>query len=328
MKEVRMMKRIAFLVLALVMVFGAAAHGDRGGIPFVPNVKIYEPGQKAIVAWHAGKEVLILSTDVTASADTKVIEIMPFPSDPKVEKAEPLSFVYVEYLVNRAIKAGFRRGRHLGPDSKNRNGAQVPGVEIRSHQKIGAHDITTLKVNNVGEFITWIEAYFQKHAKQAKLPEALRKIIGAYVKEGYCYFAFDVIELSKKKKSVEPIMYTFDSKCLYYPLKISSLYEADTEIILATVTESEFAAELMPKGFKKLSVKVNVVGGRRPRKKGLEVVVPTIPLSQRRLKKISPKVKNLFGDGKAVLQMWRYKGTLKVDTDVLVALAGTKKKAK
>ncbi len=303
-----MNRRIGLLALVFVGLFVVTAYGDRGGIPFVPDVKIYEPGQKAIVAWNKGKEVLILSTDVQASADTKVIEIMPFPSNPKVEKGNPVSFIYVEYLVNRAIKDNMDSMKR-GAKSEARGG-KPKGVEIISHQKIGAHDITTLKVNDVNEFIKWIKDYFRKNAKEAKLPEALRKVISAYIKDGYCYFAFDVIELSKKKKSVEPIIYTFDSKCLYYPLKISSLYHAETEITLATVTKEEFAEELMPKGFKKMTAKL----GR------LEVVIPTIKMSSKQLKKLSPKVKGLFGTSKAVMQMWKYKGTLDVKTDVVVAL--------
>jgi hypothetical protein len=57
-------------------------------IPIIPNVNIYGPGQKAIVAWNGEVERLILSTDVYASASSTVLEFLPLPSQPtRIEMA-------------------------------------------------------------------------------------------------------------------------------------------------------------------------------------------------------------------------------------------------
>ncbi|MEM3666844.1 MAG: hypothetical protein QW222_07180 [Candidatus Bathyarchaeia archaeon] len=40
-------------------------------IPIQPQVSVYEPGQKAIIAWNGTEEILILSTDVTANGEAQ-----------------------------------------------------------------------------------------------------------------------------------------------------------------------------------------------------------------------------------------------------------------
>jgi hypothetical protein len=81
------------MVIILSFSFFPLAFADRGMIPIKSDVSVYEPGQKAIIAWNKGKEILILSTDVRASGETKVLEVMPLPSVPKIEKGDLKSFL-------------------------------------------------------------------------------------------------------------------------------------------------------------------------------------------------------------------------------------------
>ncbi|MCJ7560066.1 hypothetical protein MUO79_05550, partial [Candidatus Bathyarchaeota archaeon] len=59
-----MLRAIQVAVLAFLLVYVSLplVHADRGGLPIIPGVSIYEPGQKAIVAWNGNEEILILST--------------------------------------------------------------------------------------------------------------------------------------------------------------------------------------------------------------------------------------------------------------------------
>lgn len=69
--------------------FQEGNRGDAGAVAApaaVRKVEVFEPGQNATVGWNKGKEVLVLATDIQASAETRVIEIMPFPSQPEVKK--------------------------------------------------------------------------------------------------------------------------------------------------------------------------------------------------------------------------------------------------
>ena len=77
-----------YIIPSMVIIFSFSffplAFADRGMIPISPNVSVYEPGQKAIIAWNKGKEILILSTeDVNERGETKGLEVVSLPSIPK-----------------------------------------------------------------------------------------------------------------------------------------------------------------------------------------------------------------------------------------------------
>ncbi len=82
------MKRVMWFLLAMLlapMLFLASASpsfADRGMIP-ISDVSVHGPGQKASIAWDGEVESLILSTDVYASGDTMVLELLPLPAEPR-----------------------------------------------------------------------------------------------------------------------------------------------------------------------------------------------------------------------------------------------------
>ncbi len=89
------------LLFALFLPSISAGLADRGLVHVEPGVSIYEPGQKAIIAWNGQEEILILSTDVSATGETLVLEIMPLPSNPKkIEKASFESFVTIQTILD------------------------------------------------------------------------------------------------------------------------------------------------------------------------------------------------------------------------------------
>lgn len=92
--------------LALVALPTAAA--DMGVVP-PGNVSVYEPGQKAIIAWNGEEEVLILSTDVRGSESSWAVELLPLPSCPEEPKAGRFdSFVGIQNLLNDQMRLKYR----------------------------------------------------------------------------------------------------------------------------------------------------------------------------------------------------------------------------
>jgi hypothetical protein len=69
-------------------------------IPVNPEVSVYEPGQKAIIAWNGKEEILILSTNVHSDDESLVVELLPLPSEPeRVELASFSSFEEIEQII-------------------------------------------------------------------------------------------------------------------------------------------------------------------------------------------------------------------------------------
>lgn len=224
--------RIVFLLLFSFVV----ARADRGMLPVSrSDISVYGPGQKAIIAWNGKTEVIILSTDIYASAETKVLGVLPLPSLPKVMKGDFKSFASVQQLISSHLP----RPKVLAKEGGRRELVPTPGVQVLFQEKIGAHDLTAVKANDFEEFVRWAQDFVKKSETGASALEfslAWQEMVRKYLDTGYRYFVFDIVTLGSEKKSLEPIVYEFSSKAFYYPLAISSLLPGNTEIQLFAIT--------------------------------------------------------------------------------------------
>lgn len=224
-----------FVASVLFLLFLSVPYclADRMIIPVKPDVSVYEPGQKAIVAWNGREEALILSTDVNGDAGTFALEIMPLPSNPKtIQKAGFELFQTVESLIWANIPATNTYG------TMGERGEATVTISITFHEKIGAHDITVVNVTDASHLSSWAESFLQSNGIAESLNmQRFEPIINDYLKHGFHYFVFDLIEASQQQNSLNPILYKFETSFLYYPLKISSLNPGNSKIILFLITE-------------------------------------------------------------------------------------------
>ena len=80
-----------------------AARADMGSMSFKENVAVYEPAQRALIAWNGKEEILILSTNLHAAQATKVLEVLPLPAEPTVKKADVAVFDKVVKIIQRKL---------------------------------------------------------------------------------------------------------------------------------------------------------------------------------------------------------------------------------
>jgi hypothetical protein len=233
------------MLLAPVLFLASAspAFADRGMIP-VSDVSVYGPGQKAIIAWNGEEEILILSTDVYAGGDTAVLELIPLPAEPQgIAAGDFDSFVRIEELMTQHFPYSWwdRTDAPLADKGE--------GIEIVFHQKIGAHDITVVRAVEVMELIQWAEEFLEDHGMAQKISSPkLESVAGDYIEEGFEFFVFDLIEVTSNPRSIEPIIYRFETDFLYYPLVISSLASGETKISLFLLTPGVINFAELPKG--------------------------------------------------------------------------------
>ncbi|MDD2889237.1 MAG: DUF2330 domain-containing protein [bacterium] len=225
------MKKIILCFIFL----GNLVFADKGMFSVMPNISIYEPGQKAIIAWNGKKECLILAVDAYADTNTKVIEILPLPSEPEVKEGKIESFKEVQRLIMKYRPTPKTKG------IKSEGSPAVPreeGVEILFHKQIGAHNITCVKALNIKEFQKWAQEFIKsENMDSISAPPRLGSIISHYMEDSIVYFVFDVIELNKEISSINPIIYEFKSPYLFFPLIISSLTKGESEIQLFLLTK-------------------------------------------------------------------------------------------
>jgi len=285
------LKLKAVCIIAVFMVLGAflvsSASADRGLIPVVPDVSVYEPGQKAIVAWNGREEILILSTDVTSTEQTLVVELLPLPSEPKVEAASYSSFENIQALI-------WSEGISLSYEMTE-NQVRGASVQIVFHEKIGAHNITVVRATDAAELVDWIEDVLKANnvAQTFSLGD-FEPAVEDYMGRGYRYYALDLVEVLPDVRSVDPILYRFDSSFLYYPLLITSPVPGDTEITLFLLTQGKVEKDYFP---------LNKMFYRFP--EGVKSI--EFALSKGELSKIDLRIGQLFSE-MAWLTVLKYEG--------------------
>jgi len=228
------MKKISVLA-AMFLVLGAPQlFADRCPIPFKPGVQIFEPNQRAMIAWNGDEEILLLSTDMRASEATQVLEVLPLPSEPKVKKGDVETFRRATALINKKIRIFAAPG---APGSKRPTAGAPPAGEVTFHKKIGAHDISVTHVLNTQGFIKWVEKYLKSVGVQnPTIPAANQRIISEYLAEGFTWFVFDVVSLDEVLSTGEAIQYRFKTKFLYYPMKVTQAVVGHTNVDLLVLT--------------------------------------------------------------------------------------------
>ena len=228
------MRKIIGLLVLVLGLSPLIIHADRGSIPFKPHVKIFEPNQRAMIAWNGLEEILLLTTDLKASEPTKVLEVIPLPSEPVVKKGDVEVFRKATALINSKIKQRLAGAKIRGV---TRAAQRPPAAEVTFHERIGAHDISVIHVLRADGFIEWVEKYLKADGvENPVIPYPLREVVEEYIKEGFVWFVFDVVSLDTEPKTNEAIQYRFKTDFLFYPVKITRTEEGYTLISLLILT--------------------------------------------------------------------------------------------
>jgi len=291
------MKRTTLVIVTVLSCLAFTASADMGSIPFESNVEIFEPKQNALIAWNGEEEILLLSTDLKASAPTKILEVIPLPAEPEVKEGDMETFARAVTIINmklqrlhpnRSFGGGF--GDELGGGGE----PSPPAGEVTFHEKIGPHDISVTHVLNSAGFVDWVEEYLKKHGvENPQIPGPLKAVVKEYLKEGYTWFVFDEVELGDRLVTKTAIQYRFKTTSLYYPLRITRSEKGMTTVELLVLTP-----KLLTKFFGLPQVRISLP--HEP-----------VSLTRRELWAISKDMYKLLGgkDGMR-LRIWKINGML------------------
>jgi hypothetical protein len=216
------MNKPAFLLsLPILACLGSTAFADMGRM-MLSNAKaqVEESSQKAVILHNRSEELLILGTEIGATAATPIVRFIPFPAAPQVSAAPADTFDHVKAIVDKYRLSFVTRWMTKGGGSE-----KTQGVDVVAVARVGSHDVTTIHVGDVAAFRAWVNDYFRAH----KLPTAAaypreEAIVADYVRRGYSYFVLDRVDLGAKVRLVEPLAFQFASANLYYPLLTSNSF--------------------------------------------------------------------------------------------------------
>lgn len=215
------MKGILLAVVAVLVLINCAA-ADKGPVLWQKDVTLTQESQKAIIIHNGTEEVLVLGTEMKATAAIDLLEFIPFPSEPKVSLAQADPFDAVSRLIARKGLVFLSADRAVKGGA---GGASTVPVEVRFSEKVGLHDVTTIKINDIEEFGSWLEGFFKAGGIEVPRERLSGVTLNArdYINRGYRYFVFDRVKVAEAIRFVEPLVYRFRTEKIYYPLKTSNL---------------------------------------------------------------------------------------------------------
>lgn len=217
------MKKIAlFIIILMLMLSFPAVCGD-GGIIGPPQIYIQEKAQNAIVAWNGTEEVLILSIDIQSSEPTKVLRVIPLPSNPiSVTEGSFDSFVKLQEIINKKWQEVWNRSKGYGENAQD-GGTLSASIEITFQDTIGVHNITIVKILDVTNFSDWATDFaISAGLTDITFSSKFQGMVEEYLNDNISYFVFDIIDTTKDESSINPIIYRFKTDFLFYPLKITA----------------------------------------------------------------------------------------------------------
>lgn len=292
-----MKMKTTYAILVLSAAFTITCRADMGSIPFKAGVRIMEPNQDAIIAWNGKEQLLYLQTTLAASEATKVLEVMPLPSRPTVEEADVEVFKRCQSLVPRVVVRDSGAEPFGGP-------GVPPAARVVERKMIEAHDIRVVELLDAERFSAWVTAEFGVDHEGLEIPAPLLAVIDEYVKDGYKWFLFDVIDVEKEFAKKTPLRIHFETDMLYYPMRITRTEVGHTTVSLSVITNVLFNRE-------------DCVGIPR---ESIRVPARPVEISGAELNWIDPPLFELLGRPQAVhLRTWEISGEIdSFDKDLLI----------
>lgn len=289
-----------FLMLLIPLSFPIVC-GD-GGIIGPPKIYIQEQAQNAIVAWNGYEEVLILSIDIQSSESTKVLRVIPLPSNPiNVTEGSFDSFTKLQEIVNEKLLQNWNATLNRLDYLMGEKFPSGDAVVVTFHDTLGAHDITIVKILDVTNFTNWATDFAISNGLTVTFSSKFQSMVEEYLGDNISFFVFDIIDTTEEEHSINPIVYRFKTDFLFYPLKItaaSDVGETYANVNVFCITKDRIKEEI----FSDISFYSNVgyswyFGG----------FYSDINLTEDELLEISPDIYNLF-KGDPILMSYRYDG--------------------
>lgn len=283
------MKVKAIFALFVVLMLSMPLLADRGSVPFDTAAVIYKPHQRALIAWNGSEQLMIMSNDIRASKNTKVLEILPLPSKPTVEAAD----VEIFRQATNVITTRLAEAETSREEDRKRIQPDFSGTVI-FYKQIGVHEISLTHAGDKARFLDWATSYLKTLGVESPvIPEELMDVIQEYLEDGYEWFVFDVINVGPELATTEAVKYRFKSDALYYPLRITRTEVGFTRVDLLVAT----------------SLRLKQFPALHPDRVAL--MHEPVELDTFGLRELSPEVDELLNNPTScILRLWQIQGSL------------------
>jgi hypothetical protein len=229
------MKKLILTILLtwLLLIPSTTALADGGFFNDIGQ-DIYQPSQKAVIFFADGREDLILSVRYEGNAD-EFAWVIPVPARPSVEVADPELFWELADLTRVHVVSG---SKGLSPGMVSLEG---PGVDVLEEKIVGPYDVAILSAGDPAALVDWL------NSNGYSFPEASEEIIEEYIRKGW-FFVASRINIGEEasglaKGTIEPLILSFESDRIVYPLRITSVSSDVCEVLLYVFTKQAVVPE-------------------------------------------------------------------------------------
>ena len=247
------MRKILIVMLAIILLTipFSPVFADGGFFVMQEYYDVYQPSQKAVILYENGREHLMLSVRCEGNAEEFAL-VIPVPGKPDIDVTRPeLFYELFDLTMIQEAPGGFG----FGPV------AEGPPVDVIAEVVVGPYATATLSAEDPTALVDWLNlnGYF--------FPAEGEEIINEYIEKNWYFVATKINNvdettgLTLSEGAIEPIVLSFASDKIVYPLRITSLSSHWPEVLLYVFADQK----VVPKQYEFLSLNTpeHVVNSQR-----------------------------------------------------------------
>jgi len=190
---------------------------------------VYQPTQKVYIRWDGSQERLLIQTKYEGPAE-EMVWIVPVPSEPTVERADPNLFTelskqtqWPDLSVTNFVALRYTTfGRRIGSDP------------VEWHDRIGDYDVALLSPVGAEDVIAWL------NANDFAVPAEAVPILADYIDKRWWMVAArihpdaltEITQEALAKGALHPLDMRFETSQCVYPLRLTSLTDGPVEELI------------------------------------------------------------------------------------------------
>jgi hypothetical protein len=236
-------KLVAVPLIAILFLLATTASpvlADGGFFTQAMLHDLYESAQRAVILYgnSTGNSTQHLILSVSFEGDAEDFAwVVPVPNKPEIAVTDPELFWELSDFTRRVIPRSW--GCAAAPSEQD-------GVEVIEEQVVGPYATAILSATNATALADWLSA------NGYIFPEEGEEIISAYIEKEWYFVAtkINAVEAGTgyalAEGAIEPIVLSFASDEIIYPLRITSLSATSPEVLLYVFADHVMVPEQYP----------------------------------------------------------------------------------
>lgn len=184
-----------------------------GGAISNPGDQVEILDETAIIEWDGGVETITLALDADTNA-TDFALLVPTPAPAKATLGDATLFDDLAAISTPREVSDWQWWPVIGSAPGSR------GVEVLDVVRLGPLEVTTLAASEAGELTDWLDAHGYV------MTDAMATSLLPYIEEGWYFVAAKIATDAQGDPdlsgALQPIMLTFDSDEVVYPMRMSA----------------------------------------------------------------------------------------------------------